>query len=304
MVFKGSELSPRCLWAVCSILQEAGLPDGVLNFITCAPSNAPEMTKAIIEHPAIKKVNFTGSTTVGRIVSRLAGENLKPILLELGGKAPAIVCDDADLDVAAQHCVVGAFLYAGQICMSTERILVHESIASEFEKKLGEWIERIFSSGGDAPVLIAAGAVTKNKKLMKDAVDKGAKLVYGDLDTAESAANRMRPIVVGGVKSDMDVYKQESFGPTVSLITFSTDEEALRVANDTEYGLSSAVFSKDLRHALRIAKKIETGAVHINRMSVHDEAALPHGGAKASGYGRFNGAIEEWVRTKNITFDV
>lgn len=262
------------------------------------------MTKAIIEHPAIKKVNFTGSTTVGRIVSRLAGENLKPILLELGGKAPAIVCDDADLDVAAQHCVVGAFLYAGQICMSTERILVHESIASEFEKKLGEWIERIFSSGGDAPVLIAAGAVTKNKKLMKDAVDKGAKLVYGDLDTAESAANRMRPIVVGGVKSDMDVYKQESFGPTVSLITFSTDEEALRVANDTEYGLSSAVFSKDLRHALRIAKKIETGAVHINRMSVHDEAALPHGGAKASGYGRFNGAIEEWVRTKNITFDV
>lgn len=304
VVFKGSELSPRCLWAVCSVLQEAGLPDGVLNYISCAPATAPELTKTIVEHPAIKKINFTGSTNVGRIISRLAGENLKPILLELGGKAPAIVCGDADLDVAAQHCVVGSFLYAGQICMSTERILVHESIAADFEKKLGEWIERIFSSGAEAPVLIAEGAVTKNKKLMKDAVDKGARLVYGDLDTAEPAKNRMRPIIVGGVKSEMDIYKQESFGPTVSLITFSSDEEALRMANDTEYGLSSAVFSKDLRHALRLAKKIETGAVHINRMSVQDEAALPHGGAKASGYGRFNGAIEEWVRTKNITYDI
>lgn len=262
------------------------------------------MTKTIIEHPAIKKVNFTGSTNVGRIVSRLAGENLKPILLELGGKAPAIVCADADLDVAAQHCVVGSFLYSGQICMSTERILVHESIVSEFEKKLGEWIERIFSSDAEAPVLIASGAVSKNHSLMKDAIDKGAKLVYGNLDTADPAKNRMRPIVVGGVKSEMDIYKQESFGPTVSLISFSSDEEALRIANDTEYGLSSAVFSKDLRHAMRLAKKIETGAVHINRMSVQDEAALPHGGAKASGYGRFNGAIDEWVRTKNITFDI
>lgn len=304
VVYKGSELSPRCLWAVCSVLIEAGLPEGVLNYISCTPANAADVTKTIIDHPAVKKVNFTGSSHVGRIVARLAGENLKPILLELGGKAPAIVCADADLEIAAQHCAVGSFLYAGQICMSTERIIVHESVAAEFEKKLGEWIERVFPSSGDSPILIIPAAVTKNQALMRDAIGKGAKVVYGNIDAVESTNTRMRPIVISGVEPSMNIYKQESFGPTVSIITYNSDEEALRIANDTEYGLSSAVFSKDLRHALRLAAKIETGAVHINKMSVHDEAALPHGGAKASGFGRFNGVLDEWVRTKNITYDL
>lgn len=153
-------------------------------------------------------------------------------------------------------------------------------------------------------MLIVDKAVEKNKSLMKDAVDKGARVVYGDVNHNETSATRMRPIIISGVKPEMNIYKQESFGPTVSVIPFKDEEEALRIANDTEYGLSSAIFSTDLRKALRLAKKIETGAVHINRMSVQDEAALPHGGAKASGWGRFNGAIDEWVRTKNITFDV
>lgn len=286
------------------MFKEAGLPDGVLNFITSSPANAAEVTKAIIEHPFVKKINFTGSTNVGRIIAKLAGENLKPVLLELGGKAPAIVCDDADLEVAAKECAIGAFANAGQVCMCTERIIVHEKIASEFEAALKAWVDKLFAADQGAPVLVQAAAVTRNKALMKDAAGKGARVVHGDLDASEAVNTHMRPIVISGVTSDMDIYKQESFGPTVSIITYSTDEEAIRVANDTEYGLSSAVFSKDLRRAMRIARQIETGAVHINRMTVQDEAALPHGGAKASGFGRFNGVIDEWVRTKNITYDL
>ncbi|KAH7152685.1 Aldehyde/histidinol dehydrogenase [Dactylonectria macrodidyma] len=306
VVFKGSELSPRTLWAVTSVLQEAGLPDGVLNFLTCSPQNAASVTKALIESPEVKKINFTGSSGVGRIVAQLAGANLKPVLLELGGKAPAIVCEDADLDVAAKHCVLGAFMYSGQICMSTERIIAHKSIRAALEEKLKQNVEAIFSSGGDAPILIADRAVDKNKDLIKNALSNGAKLVCGNVDAAETTPSRLRPIIVSEVKPGMDIYATESFGPTVSVIEFDTEDEALKIANDTEYGLSAAIFSKDLRRALRLAKRIETGAVHINRMSVHDEAVLPHGGAKSSGFGRFNtgSGMEEWVRTKNITYDL
>lgn len=304
VVLKGSELSPRSLWAVQSVFKEAGLPDGVLNYITSSPGNAAAVTRAIIEHPYVKKINFTGSTNVGRIVGRLAGENLKPVLLELGGKAPAIVCEDADLEVAATQCTLGSFLNAGQICMSTERILVHESVAAAFEEKLSAAVDKIFSPRGDAPVVVVSAAVGKNKQLMSDAASKGARVVYGNVEATEATKTHMRPIIVSGVTPDMDIYKQESFGPTVSIITYTDEEDALRIANDTEYGLSSAVFSKDLRRAMRLARRIETGAVHINRMTVQDEAALPHGGAKASGFGRFNGVIDEWLRTKNITYDL
>ncbi|KAK7417107.1 hypothetical protein QQZ08_011766 [Neonectria magnoliae] len=304
VVFKGSELSPRTLWAISSVLQEAGLPSGVLNYLTCTPANAPDVTKALIESPHIKKINFTGSSGVGRIVAQMAGANLKPILLELGGKAPAIVCEDADLDVAAKQCVLGAFMYSGQICMSTERILVHKSVRASLEEKLKEWAENIFPAKNDAPVVITDRSVTKNKGLIKEALTKGATIVTGDVDAVEKTKTRLRPIIISNVKPDMDIYMTESFGPTVSVIEFETEEEALRIANDTEYGLSSAIFSRDLRKALRLARRIETGAVHINKMSVHDEAVLPHGGAKSSGFGRFNAGMEEWVRTKNITYDI
>ena len=274
-----------------------------MNFISCSPGNAPALTKALIESPTVKKINFTGSTNVGRLVAKLAGANLKPILLELGGKAPAIVCADADLDVAAQQCVLGAFMYGGQICMSTERIIVDKSIRSALEDKLKEWTRRMFDSDTGL-VLINDTAVSKNKGLVQDALAKGANLVHGNPDMTEKVNTQLRPIIVSNVKPGMDIYIEESFGPTVSIIEFETEDEALRIANDTEYGLSSAVFSRDLRKALRLARRIETGAVHINRMSVHDESVLPHGGAKSSGFGRFNTSMEEWVRTKNITYDI
>ncbi len=302
-VFKGSELSPRVMWGIVSVLHDAGLPAGVLNFLVHERADAAAITNALIANPEVKKINFTGSTAVGRTIAKLAGEHLKPAPLELGGKAPAIVWEDADLDNAAFQCALGAFVNSGQVCMSTERILVHKNVRAAFEPKLNAAIDKLFGPSGEAPVLIQSAAVEKNKTLVKDAVDKGASILYGDAAAEESSKTRMRPIVIGGVKENMDIYKTESFGPTVALYEIETEEEALRIANDTEYGLSSAVFTEDLRRGLRIAKGIETGAVHINNMTVHDETGLPHGGAKASGYGRFNSiGLAEWVRTKTVTY--
>lgn len=303
-ILKGSELCPRTMWGICSVFHEAGLPDGVLNLLVHEPASAAAVTEMLIADPDIKKINFTGSTMVGRIIARLAGEHLKPVLLELGGKAPAIVWEDADLDRAAAQCALGAFLNSGQICMSTERIIVHSKIRAEFEKKLAAAVDALFGPQTDAPVLINSAGVAKNRRLVRDALAKGATLVYGDAAAEEASPTRMRPLVVAGVTPDMDIYQTESFGPTVSLFEVDTEDEALRIANDTEYGLSAAVFTEDLRRALRFAAEIETGAVHVNSMTVHDESALPHGGAKASGYGRFNASygLNEWLRTKTVSY--
>ncbi|KAE9379646.1 aldehyde dehydrogenase [Stipitochalara longipes BDJ] len=300
VILKSSEASPRSFWAIGDCFREAGLPNGVLNVIAHKPSDAPAVTKALIEDPRVKKINFTGSTQVGKIIAELAGRNLKPVLLELGGKAPAIVWEDADLPSAAQACAMGAYLYAGQICMSTERIIVHKNIAEAFEQ---EFIAAAKGGWSDVQVLINEAGVKKNKLLIKDAVSKGASILYGEMEAVEDTNNKMKPIGVKGVREGMDLYKTESFGPTVSFIVVDTEEEALRVANDTEYGLSAAVFTEDLRRGLRFAKEIESGAVHINGMSVHDESGLPHGGVKQSGYGRFGSmGMEEWVRTKTVTY--
>ncbi|KAI8954910.1 Aldehyde/histidinol dehydrogenase [Xylaria longipes] len=301
VVFKGTEFAPRIMHAITSVFHEAGLPKGVLNFISTTPANAPSVTEALIANPHVKKVNFTGSTAVGRIIGRLAGQYLKPVVLELGGKAPAIVWEDANLDLAAECCSRGAFLNSGQICMSTERIIVHRKVSEAFQGKLRDAVSKMWP---EALVHINPQGVEKNKKLVQDATNKGASILTGDIGTQESSNTRLRPIVIAHVTPEMDIYKQESFGTTVSLLEVDSEEEALRIANDTEYGLSSAVFTEDLRIGLRFAKNIETGAVHINDMSVHDESALPHGGAKASGYGRFNASagLDEYLRTKTVTW--
>ena len=303
-MLKGSELSPRCFLAIGSVLTEAGLPPGVVNVIYHRPEDAAAVTSALINHPFVKKVNFTGSTATGSIIAQQCGKALKPVLMELGGKAPAIVLPDADLKKAALAIVRGAFLYSGQVCMSTERICVHESIRSQFEAALKEACEELYPSQADAPTLIGSPGVKKNHALVSDALSKGARLISGDLSAPDPTPTRMRPIIITDIARDMDIYYTESFGPTVSLFTFSTDEEALELANDTEYGLAAAVFSEDLSKALKIAKGIETGAVHINAMSVHDEPNLPHGGVKKSGWGQFNGnaGIEGFLVTKTVTW--
>lgn len=303
VIFKGSEFSPKVYFKIAAIFHEAGLPNGCLNTILHRPQDAAEVTSALIAHPAVRKINFTGSALVGGIIASQAAKLLKPTLMELGGKAPTIVCEDANLQEAALGATLGSFLNSGQVCMCTERVIVHAAVADQFREIFKKTIDQIFGSP-DGLTLVNAPPVTKNKKLLSDAIAKGAKVVHGDPEHTAAVNTAMRPVVLEGVKEGMDMYYTESFGPTVSLFTVENDEEAIKLANDTEYGLAASVYTEDLRRAFRIAKKIQSGAVHINAMSVHDESSLPHGGFKSSGYGRFNGieGLEEWVQTKTVTW--
>ncbi|CAG8042190.1 unnamed protein product [Penicillium olsonii] len=304
VVFKGSELSPKCFWVLGDIFRQAGLPAGCLNVIFNQTADAPAVTNALIAHPSVRKVNFTGSTMVGSIIASTAGKYIKPVLLELGGKASAVVLDDADLDKAAMNCAIGSFMHSGQICMSTERIVVQRGIADAFRQKLAETAEKLFGKDAPALVLVNAAAVAKNKKLVGDAVSRGADVLFGDANANESIDTGMRPVIVENVTKEMDLYATESFGPTVSLITVDTEDEAIALANDTEYGLTASVFTSNLFRGLRVAKQIDSGAVHINAMTVHDEPVLPHGGWKSSGFGRFGGTsgYDEFLQTKTVTW--
>ncbi|KAK5105558.1 hypothetical protein LTS08_001835 [Lithohypha guttulata] len=265
VVLKGPEASPATYWNFAQIMQQAGLPPGVLNTIYHDPKDAAPITNALIDHPAVKKVNFTGSTNVGSIIAARCGKMLKPCLMELGGKAPSIVCGDANLDNAALQCALGAFLHAGQICMATERIIVESSVVEEFKKKLCGTMDQVFGKEGPAPVLVSSPGVKKNKELLSDALSKGARAIYGDANAEEASNTRMRPVIVENVNKDMSIYHTESFGPTVSLYSIPAgpdfEEKALELANDTDYGLASAVFTEDLRKGLRLAKGIETGGL-------------------------------------------
>jgi acyl-CoA reductase-like NAD-dependent aldehyde dehydrogenase len=266
VVFKGSEFCPKTWWAIGSVLTEAGLPAGVVNVLFHRAEDAAQITTALIEHRAIKKINFTGSTAVGRIISSQAGKNLKPVLMELGGKASAIVLDDANLSTAATQCALGAFLHAGQICMSSERILVHKAIKPAFLTAFKGAVDAIFGGDKPAPVVINAASASKNKALVASAVEAGASLVHGDHEkqevhpeTQQASDTRLRPLIVDGVTPAMDLFYTESFGPSVSVIEIADDDEAVRIANDTDYGLSAAVFTENLARGLRVAKQIESG---------------------------------------------
>ncbi|RAL68018.1 hypothetical protein DID88_008742 [Monilinia fructigena] len=302
-ILKAPEFSPKCSWHICDVLHKAGLPKGVLTFITLSTEDASPRTTQMIESPIIKKINFTGSTRIGRIYGELAGKNLKPVVLELGGKANVIVWEDADLKLAAAECAKGAFLHSGQICMSTERVLVHKNIAAEFETEFAAATAQIFPS---LSTLINPHGVIK-KRLPNHRLPLKRRLHpprHGAPPQLQTHHQNV-PIILKSVTPSMDIYNQESFGPTVSVIEISTEEEALRIANDTEYGLSAGIFTRDLQRGLRMARAVESGAVHINGQNgtVHDEAGLPHGGVKNSGFGRFGSTgLSEWVRTKTVTF--
>lgn len=306
MVFKGPEAAPATSWAIADVFHAAGLPSGCLNTLYHRPADASAITSVLIANPVVRKINFTGSTRVGSIIASLAGRHLKPTVLELGGKAPAIICEDADIERAATQCVLGAFLHAGQICMATERILVNAKIVQPFREAFTTAMSKIYSEQGHdiCGQLISEVPVENNRKLLEDAISEGADVLYGDPHHVDSNKTKMRPVVLESIKPTMDIYHTESFGPTVSILVVQSDEEAVAIANDTAYGLSSAVFTEDLRRGLRIAKQIEAGAVHINSMTIHDESSLPHGGFKRSGFGRFNSldGLKEWVQTKVITW--
>ncbi|KAL2213340.1 aldehyde dehydrogenase [Sarocladium strictum] len=306
VVLKGPELAPATMWHLVEILHEAGLPAGCLNTIYHRPEDAIQITEHLVQHPAIRKVNFTGSTAVGASIASLCGRSIKPCVLELGGKAPAIVCEDADLELAAEQCALASFGHAGQVCMSTERIIVRREVVEEFKSAFKAVISKIFC-GDDAPlpILINEKSADKNRALVKDALTKGARILTGGMETsADTPSNRMQPTVLENVEKSMRIFYEESFGPLVSIYVVDSDDDAVALANDTRYGLTSAVFTSNLGRGMKLAKRIDAGAVHINNMTIHDESALPHGGSKYSGYGRFNGVdgLREWSKVKSITW--
>jgi acyl-CoA reductase-like NAD-dependent aldehyde dehydrogenase len=220
----------------------------------------------------------------------LCAEQLKPVVLKLGGKAPLIVFEDAELDEAAAAAAFGAFMNSGQICMSTERLIVHESIADAFVAKLARKVETLKAGdprGGTAPLgpLIDSKAVASVAELVADAVAKGAKL-HGD-STHDKAIMSARFLT--GITPDMRIYHEESFGPVTTVMTFADEADAVRIANDTEFGLTAAVLTQNISRGLRVADQLDTGMCHVNGPTIHDEAHMPFGGVKASGYGRFGG---------------
>ena len=305
VVFKGSENCPRTHQLIVEAFQEAGFPAGVLNYITNAPADAGAVVEAIVAHPAVRRVNFTGSTKVGKIIAATCAKYLKPVVLELGGKAPLLVLDDADIEDAVNGAAFGAFANSGQICMSTERIIVDQKVADEFVKRFGEKAKNLPVGDPRKPEPVVLGSVigmgTVNfcNELIDDALAKGAKLVCG----GKSDNTLMPATVLDHVTPQMRVYSEETFGPLKCIVRVSGVEEAIACANDNAYGLSAAVFGKDIARAYNVARKIDSGICHVNGPTVHDEAQMPFGGVKGSGIGRFGGkaGIAEFTELRWIT---
>jgi vanillin dehydrogenase len=304
VVLKASEECPRTHAAVVNALVDAGLPDGVINLITNDPADAADVVDELVAHPLTRRINFTGSTKVGRIIAEKAGKHLKRVLLELGGKAPMVVLPDADVDRAVKAANFGAFFHQGQICMSTERAIVDRSLIDSFSSKLAERASAMKVGDPREPdtvigPLVNRAAVERVTELVQDAASKGAEILSG----GEADGPCYPPTVVKGVTPDMRLYTEESFGPVLAVMAADSPDQAVEMANDSDYGLAAAVFGRDVPAALEIAQRIESGICHVNDTTVHDEPQMPFGGVKASGFGRFGGraALEEFTELRWIT---
>jgi vanillin dehydrogenase len=252
----------------------------------------------------VRRINFTGSTRVGRLVAENAARHLKRVLLELGGKAPLVVLADADLDEAVAAAKFGAFMHQGQICMATEKIIVESPVHDAFAEQLGEKAAALNIGDPRDPEthigpLVSRASLERVAGLVDDARERGAKVVTG----GEAVGPCYRPTVLTGVTPEMRIYHDESFGPVVGVMSVDSHDEAVRIANDTEYGLAASVFGGHVPTALDLVRQIESGIGHVNGATVHDEPQMPFGGVKASGFGRFGGkaAIEEFTELRWIT---
>jgi len=304
VILKASEVCPRTHGLIIDAFTRAGFPPGVVGLVTNRVADAPTIVAELIAHPAVRRINFTGSTRVGRIIAAQAAAHLKPCLLELGGKAPLLVLEDADLDEAVRAAAFGAFMNQGQICMSTERIIVCEAIADDFIQRFARKASTL--AVGDprerkAPLgaVFDLSASQHVNSLIEDATSKGARVLCG----GRTDGVLMPATAIDGVTKEMRLYAEESFGPVVGIIRARDENDAVRIANDTEYGLSAAVFTRDLARGLRIARQIRSGMCHINGPTVHDEPQMPFGGVGASGYGRFGGraGIAEFTELRWVT---
>lgn len=306
VILKASETCPRTHELIYEAFLEAGFPEGVVNLVTNAPADAGDVVGALIDAPEVKRINFTGSTEKGRIVDLRAAAHLKPVLLELGGKAPLIVLDDADLDEAVAAAAFGAFMNQGQICMSTERIIVVDSVADAFAAKFAAKAASLSAGNpleGAAPLGAVVGERTVHvvNSLIDDATAKGATVIAGG--KADSVI--MPATVVDGVTKAMGLFTDESFGPIVAIIRARDTDHAVELANDSQYGLAASVFTHDIVKGLGVARRINSGICHINGPTVHDEPQMPFGGVGASGHGRFGGkqGIDSFTETRWITIE-
>jgi benzaldehyde dehydrogenase (NAD) len=304
VVLKASEECPRTHAAVVRALVDAGVPPGVVNLVTNDPADAAGVVEELIAHPAVRRIAFTGSTKVGTIIAGKAAQHLKRTLLELGGKAPLVVLADADLDEAAAAASFGAFMNAGQICMSTERIVADRSIATDLAARLAERARGLTAGDPRDPEtqigpVVNARAAERITELIEDAKAKGAEVLAG----GDADGLVLSPTVLAGVTPAMRIYAEESFGPVVTIVAADGPDDAVRIANDTNYGLSAAVFSRDVPAAMAVARRIESGICHINSSTVQDEPQMPFGGVKGSGWGRFGGhaALEEFTELRWIS---
>lgn len=283
------------------IFEEAGLPKGVFNVVI---GKGSEIGDYFVKHPVSKLISFTGSTPVGRNIGKLAGEAVKKTSLELGGNNVFVVMKDADVEKAVNAAMFGKFMHQGQICMSTNRFVVHESIADEFVKKFTEKTEAL-KYGDPSEEGVTIGPLINHDQLegiledLNKSLEAGAKKVCG----GNHDGNVLAPTILDHVKDDMPIAKNEIFGPVAPVIRFSSEEEALKIANSRDYGLSGAVFSENIEKAVAFARKVETGMIHINDQTVNDEPNAPFGGEKGSGIGRFNGdfILEEFTRLQWVT---
>ncbi|MFC6152173.1 aldehyde dehydrogenase family protein [Nocardioides yefusunii] len=305
VVFKASEECPRTQAAIVQVLRDAGVPAGAVELITNRPEDGKLIVERLIDNPKIRHINFTGSSGVGRSIAIRAAQYFKRTVLELGGKAPFVVLDDADVDAAVAGANFGAFMNSGQICMSTERVIAHTSVVEEFSAKLAAKAAAMTVGDPSLPTthigpVVSMKAATRIRGLIADAVDKGATLLTG----GGGEGVLIEPTVIAGVTPEMEIYREESFGPVVTITSFETEDEAVELANDTDFGLSSAVYGTDLDRARAIADRIESGIIHINGATVHDEPAMPFGGVKDSGWGRFGGnyAINEFTDLRWLTY--
>jgi len=307
VILKASEVCPRTHTLIIEAFAQAGFPEGLVQVVTNAPADAGDVVGALIDAPQVRRINFTGSTAVGRIIATRAAQNLKPCLLELGGKAPLLVLDDADLDEAVKAAAFGAFMNQGQICMSTERIIVADAVADEFAEKFRAKVATMAVGDprdGATPLgaVVDARTVAHCRALVDDALAHGATLLCG----GDTTHNVLMPAhVVDRVTPAMTLFRDESFGPVVAIIRARDEAHAIELANDSEYGLSAAVFTRDTARGLRVARQIRSGICHVNGPTVHDEAQMPFGGVGASGYGRFGGkaGIDSFTELRWITVE-
>ncbi len=289
---------------IAEIFHEAGFPKGVLNLVTNGPGKSSEIGDEFVENPKVRRINLTGSSAVGRELAEKAGRHLKRVALELGGQNPLIILRDADIDDAVNAAAFGGFLHQGQICMSTRRVIIEKPVAGEFTEKFVKKVSAFKVGNPKEPDTIIGPLINRQqfnqvKESVDAAVRDGAMVLCG----AKADGLCYYPTILTNVKRGSPFYSEETFGPVVSVIEVENEAEAVAVANDTMYGLSAAVFTADFTKGLAIAEHIESGMVHINDQTVHDEPQVPFGGIKHSGWGRFGGkaALEEFTELRWIS---